>query len=231
MAKDQALTRTEELDGRHRRIMRWSLLTSVLLHLLLLLWFGRHGARLVLDSAAGPRTGDDRAAAAGGIQAVTLRFEEAVVVRPPEPVVIPDVVVEVEEVEPEVEIVLEGTGADGLLGHEVGEAQGPGLADGDGTGDGGTGAEGLFRQIPPSPRSLMTAPAGTPSSIRGQEIQVAVFVDENGRVVPDSTRLSRSSGNAKYDEELLRRAAQWLFEPARRGGERVAAWFEYTLTF
>ncbi|HWV57253.1 MAG TPA: energy transducer TonB [Longimicrobiales bacterium] len=226
---DHSLTRTEELDRRHRRIMMVSLLLSLLVHASLLLWSSRFHAQVMLDSAAGRRTGDDRAAAAGGVQAVTLRLEQEVVIRPPEPVTIADVVVEVEEVQPSVEI--EAVGFEGLAGDETGPGEGPGVDDGTGTGDGGTGEEGLFRQLPPTPRSLMTAPSGVPSSIRGKEIQVAVFVDESGRVVPDSTRIQPPSGNSRYDEELMRRAAQWLFEPATRGGERVAAWFEYTLTF
>jgi len=230
---DKELTRTQELDRRHRRIMRLSLLVSVLVHVLIFLWSGRFGPLMVLDSAAGRRTGDDRPSAAGGIQGVTLRVEPEieVVVRPPDPIVVPDIIVEVEEFRPEIEIDIEGIGFDGLAGDDIGESEGPGLDGGDGTGDGGTGDEGLLRQLPPSPRSLMTAPSGTPSSIRGREIQVAVFVDESGRVVPDSTRIQPPSGNSNYDEELLRRAAQWLFEPASRGGERIAAWFEYTLTF
>jgi hypothetical protein len=55
-------------------------------------------------------------------------------------------------------------------------------------------------------------------------------VDDGGRVIADSTRLRPPTGDTRYDQQLRNQAAQWLFEPARRGGQPVAAWFEYTIT-
>lgn len=223
--------RTAELNRHHRRITAWSLLASVVLHLLVILLFGKWDPRLTADAAAGRRTGDDRpAAASGGLLALQIRTEQTAIVRPPAPVVAPEFVVEVDEPPPTIEI--SALGQDGLAGIEVGPSDGAGSGDtGAGTGDGGDADDGRLVVLPPSPRSLMTAPMGRPSGLRGREIQVAVFVDETGRVVADSTRLIPPSGNASYDEELRRRAAQWSFEPATRGGRAVAAWFEYTLTF
>ncbi|NIP60097.1 MAG: hypothetical protein GWM92_17380, partial [Gemmatimonadetes bacterium] len=64
----------------------------------------------------------------------------------------------------------------------------------------------------------------------GTEVQVWVFVDERGRVVPDSTRLRPPTDDRAFNRRLVEEAAQWVFEPARQGGEAVAAWFPYTIS-
>jgi len=48
-------------------------------------------------------------------------------------------------------------------------------------------------------------------------------------VVADSTRLAPSSGDSKFDERLRRQAAEWVFNPAKKGGQPVAEWFRYTI--
>jgi hypothetical protein len=229
MEREQPLTRHEELNRRYRRNMRRGLAASILLHLLILLLFSLIHKRYSPGSAAGPRAGDDRAAAAGGLQAVNVRPLVEVTIRPPDPIVVPDVIVEVEEVQPQIE--LAGAGLDGLAGIDIGPLDGPGLPGGTGQGDGGTDTEGLFRMIAPSPRSMFLPPPGSPSSVRGREVRVLVFVDERGRVVADSTRLVPTTGNAGYDGQIRQRAALWQFDPAKRGGQSIAAWAEYTLTF
>ena len=173
-------------------------------------------------AAAGPRAGDNLAAA-GGMQTVTLRIP------PPRPIIPPRIPlptldpVQLDDIEMEEEIEMAS-----ILGDRPGDDEGPGLLDGQGRGDGGTAAEGLFRLVPPSPRGMIIPPANR--SLRGQEVQVWVFVNEAGRVVADSTRLRPPTSDRDFNERLVREAAQWIFAPARKGGEAVGSWFPYTIT-
>jgi len=109
-----------------------------------------------------------------------------------------------------------------------GEAEGPGRAEGTGQGDGGTADEGLFRLMPPTPRGMIMPP--TNQALRGKQVEVWVFVGEDGRVVPDSTYLRPPTEDRGFNERLLREAAEWVFRPATKGGRPVAAWFPYTIS-
>jgi hypothetical protein len=229
-----------DLDERYSRIARGALFASLLLHLLIFGWF--RADVLIPPSpfaAAGPRAGDDRAAPGGGTEVVTLRSAQASApeVAAPQPVPVP-----VEAPKPQIEVRLEepkpqvvagpvrigtGTGVD-TAGR--GGGAGAGIPGGTGRGDGGTGEEGLFRAMPPSPRGLILPPSDRPGRVRGQEIDVWVFVDHQGKVVSDSTRLDPSTtGDRKFDDRLKKQAAEWVFEPARRGGRVIAEWFRYTI--
>jgi hypothetical protein len=227
--------KTEVHDRRHRRTLRWALLASVLVHLLVLLLFR---GRIVLPespyAAAGERRGDARAAAGGGTQVVALQFYT------PPPVVqervpIPTPVVEVRVAEPalqslEVKVSVpalrDGTGN---VGQGQGRAAGEGVAEGRGQGDGGTADAGLFRVLPPSPRGLILPPSDRPGKVRGKEVAVWVFVTVQGRVVADSTRVDPTSGDSKFDARLMDQAAEWVFSPAKRNGQPVAEWFRYVV--
>jgi hypothetical protein len=55
-------------------------------------------------------------------------------------------------------------------------------------------------------------------------------VDEVGRVVADSTQLRPPTSDRGFNERILREAAEWIFAPARRGGEPVASWFPYRIS-
>jgi len=164
--------------------------------------------------------------------ALVLRPEREPIPRPPMPVIAPDIVIEVEDVtKTETRIpAVDFSETPGLGGNEKGPDTGPGLEGGTGRGDGGTAATGRFRVIPPSPRGMILPPSDRPSNVKGKEIAIWVFVNEMGRVVPDSTRLQPSTGNPSFDERLRRQAAQWIFEPARRGGRPVAEWFQYVIS-
>ena len=165
---------------RDRRTWRTGLLVSVLFHLLVL--FGWQGNVIPPSpfAAAGPRAGDNRAAA-GSLQALNVRTPPPVpIVPPPVPI---EVAVEVEPIEFEPEVEFDPAS---VLGEEPGLDEGPGLADGTGEGDGGNADEGLFRVQPAQPRGMIIPP--TNRSLRGTEVQVWVFVDARGRVVADSTR-------------------------------------------
>lgn len=223
--------RGEQLERRYDRIMRRGILASVLVHGLLFLLFsgGRPPSPF---SAAGPRAGDDRAAAAGGgMQVVQLQpptpFE---IIRPPEPVPAPDVVVDMVDFEPATDQVSAQDLADRLgRGDAEGPEEGEGIEGGEGEGDGGTSDAGRFRTMGPVPRGMIIPPSEKPGRVRGKEIQVHVFVTETGKVVPDSTRLFPPTGDRTFDARLIEDASEWVFEPARRGGTPIASWTVYVL--
>lgn len=204
-----------------RKIWRAALWASLLLHVLVFVLFSARGPLQSPFAAAGPRAGDSRAAA-GGLQAMNVRIP------PPRPIIPPKIplplVADVEEVEIEDDVRIETAS---ILGDKPGEV-GPGLETGDGLGDGGTAEEGLFRLVPPSPRGMIIPPAN--KSLKGERVQVWVFVSEDGRVVADSTQLRPPTSDRSFNERLIREAAEWIFEPGRKGGKPVATWFPYTIS-
>ncbi len=222
---------------REGRVWRQAFAISLLLHLLLLLLGGRSPLPDSPFAAAGPQERDDRAAE-GVMQTVSLREVGAPdPVRPPPPVVVEVELEDPAEVEPEAtpeisldmpEVPMPGdqevTGQD----TQATAAEDAGLPRASGRGDAGTTDEGLFRVVPPSPRGMIIPP--TNRSLRGQEIQVWVFIDEGGRVVADSTRLEPPTSDRGFNRRLMEEAAQWVFEPARRDGLPVSAWFPYTIS-
>lgn len=207
---------------RERTIWRNGVLASVLFHLLL--FFGWRGNVIPLSpfAAAGPRAGDDRAAA-GAMQALNVRTPPTrPIIPPPEPIVV-EVAVEPVEWDEEVEF-----DPASVLGEEPGDLEGPGMANGTGAGDGGNAEEGRYRMQPASPRGMIIPP--TNRDLRGTEVQVWVFVDERGRVVADSTRLDPPTRDRGYNRRLIREAAEWLFRPAVQEGRPIASWFPYRIT-
>lgn len=228
---EEKARRGDQLERRYDRIMRRGILASVLVHGLLFLLFsgGRPPSPF---SAAGPRAADDRAAAAGGgMQVVQLQppapFE---IIRPPEPVPAPDVVVDMVDFEPATDQVSAQDLAERLgRGDAEGPEEGEGIEGGEGEGDGGTSDAGRFRVVGPTPRGVIIPPSEKPRRVRGQEIQVHVFVTETGAVVADSTRLYPPTGDRTFDSRVIEDASEWVFEPARRGGTPIASWTVYVL--
>lgn len=212
----------EERRRTERRIWQAGLALSALVHLLILVLWRTSVPLPSPFAAAGPRAGDHRAAG-GSMQALQLRIPPPTPIVPP-PVPLPSLTLpEVLELETQPAVDLASA-----LGQSAGQAQGPGLPGGTGRGDGGTAEEGYFRMIPPSPRGMIVPPSDR--RLRGREIEVWVFVDETGRVIPDSTRLNPPTPDAALNRRLKAEAAQWVFEPARKGGKPVAAWFPYTIS-
>jgi len=207
---------------RERKIWRTGILVSLLFHLLV--FFGWRGNVLPLSpfAAAGPRAGDNRAAA-GSMQALNVRTP------PPTPVVPPlvplpaDIAIDPVEFEDAVEF-----DPASVLGEKPGLADLPGLESGTGAGDGGNADEGLYRMEPASPRGMIIPPANR--SLRGTEVQVWVFVDDTGRVVADSTRLDPPTRDRDFNRRLIREAAEWSFRPARQEGRAIASWFPYKIS-
>lgn len=220
-----------ELSERRRRAAgRWrrALLASLGVHVVLFLFLlaGRPPIPPSPFAAAGPRANDDLAAA-GGMQAITIRMPEPQEIRrPPPPLPTPTFepveVVEFDEV-PQVEVEPAQVAGELPL-----PDVGPGVTDGRGRGDGGTTEEGRFRLVPPTPRGMIIPP--TNRKLRGKEVEVWVFVDTRGRVVADSTRLAPPTSDRDFNRRLIREAAEWIFTPGRRGTEPVASWFPYRIS-
>lgn len=223
--------RNDELKGRYERHIRAGILASVLAHVLIFLIFSGERVPPSPLSAAGPRAGDDAAAPAGGaMQAIELQPQaEEDIIRPPDPVAEPVIDVELED--PSTEFTdITMSDFEGISGEEEGPEEGEGLETGTGEGDGGTAEEGRFRMIPASPRGMILPPSDRPNSVRGKEVEVWVWVTETGSVAADSTLLRPGTGDRKFDQQLRRQAAEWVFRPATRGGQEIAAWFQYVIT-
>jgi outer membrane biosynthesis protein TonB len=226
--------RWDQLRRKWDRAMRWSLVASLLFHVLVLLLF-RQSVVIpsVPASSAGPDANDDRAAAGGGTEIIAYT-----VIQPPpapEEAIIP-IPVPTPTAQPRPEVVRPPTpqspaplGQTASTGEGRGPETGPGTERGTGAGSGGTGEEGDSRTIAPSPRGLILPPSDRPARVRGTTVTVYVFVTERGTVVSDSTRLAPSSGDRGYDNRLRRQAAEWVFNPARRNGQAVAEWFQYVI--
>lgn len=222
---------------RWDRAFRWSLLASLLFHVLLLLLFrNEQVVPQILASAAGESAGDPEAAAGGGMEVISYRLETPT--SEPEP----DVIEPVPVVEPEPEPAEQPQDEPAReqaqpLGQQVGAGQGrgtetgPGTETGTGRGDGGTSDAGLDRVTAPSPRGMILPPSDRPSRVKGMTVTVYVFVAASGAVVSDSTRIAPSTGDSRFDRRLREDAAQWKFRPGMRGGQPIAAWFPYTITF
>lgn len=210
-----------ERRRRERKVWRLGIVVSVLLHAALFL--GWRGSVLPTSpyAAAGPRSGDFRAAA-GSMQALNLQTPPArPIVPPPVPIAV-DVTITPVDFEDEIEL-----DPSAMLGEAPGMLDRPGLETGVGEGDGGDSEEGLYRLQPASPRGMIIPP--TQRDLRGTEVQVWVFVDERGRVVADSTRLDPPTRDARFNRRLLEEAAEWVFRPAVQDGRPVASWFPYTI--
>lgn len=201
------------------RIWLYALGASVLIHLLVLLLGGDRPIPLSPFAAAGPQAGDNRAAA-GGLQAMN------VVSPPPRPIERPVRPKPVEIANDPIEFSLEENFAEStFIGEPPGVAT-AGTETGDGAGDGGTADEGLMVILPPTMRG-MVPPPDPPRRARGQSVDVWVFVNEVGVVVPDSTRLDPPTRDRRYNEQLIEQAAEWRFRPGTRAGSPIAAWFRY----
>lgn len=220
MARSHDLTNRQRRK-KERRVWRFALLASLVLHALIFLFWKDARPLPSPFSAAGPRAGDNRAAA-GALQAMNLRTAPRVPqVTPPIPV---PTLEEVEPVEIDEDISIEPS-------EGTGEAEGDenvGIEDGTGEGDGGTAAEGRNRLTPPTPRGMIIPP--TNRDLKGEEVEVWVFVNERGRVVPDSTQLRPPTSDRSFNRRLVEEAAEWVFVPARREGEPVASWFPYRIS-
>lgn len=237
-------TATERADRRWSRALGTGIVIAIVLHVAVLLSVRSEIIPEAPFTAAGPDRGDSRAAEGGGgaLTMVEIRVEttpepeEEEIIEPvevPVPVPVPEPEIEPETTAPEVaeqdvEASLPGQGEAGTGGEE-GTAEGAGTADGGGEGGGGADETGDAGLIAPRPRGILIPPSGQPASARGQEITVWVFVTATGRVLPDSTRLDPATSDRRYNNRLRQTVADWVFEPARRAGNVVAAWYPFQI--
>ncbi len=206
-----------------RRRYAWGLAAALLLHLLVVLFGGERPMPRMAKAAAGPDAGDDLAAR-GGMQAMQIRARAPrPVPRPLDPVFV--------EVDVEALDIPDETLADlaSLEGLDPGPPGPPGLPDGLGSGGGGEDAEGQELIQLPTPRGMIIPP--TNSGLSGVEVRVWVFVDEVGRVVPDSTRLDPPTRDRGFNRQLIREAAEWAFLPGTLDGKPVGSWFNFRASF
>lgn len=63
------------------------------------------------------------------------------------------------------------------------------------------------------------------------DVVLRLFVDSSGRLSPESTRVSESSGNAALDSAAVHGVSRLRYAPARRHGLPVAAAFLQTVEF
>ena len=63
------------------------------------------------------------------------------------------------------------------------------------------------------------------------EVRLRLFVDPQGRVVPESTKVASSSGAPGLDSTALRGAADLRFAPGRRDGQPVGVAFYLPVVF
>jgi len=232
-AEESGVLSVRDRRRREREIWRAAFVISVGLHVLLFLLWPSGGGPESPFAAAGPQAQDDQAAE-GFMQAVALSSAPPDPIQPPpiptieadlpEPVDFePDATPEVDLTEPDVP----EPGQGNTDGTDADDTEPAGIPGASGAGDAGTDEEGLFRVVPPSPRGVIFPP--TNRNLDG-DLEVWVFVDEAGRVVPDSTRLEPPTSDRSYNEQVKEEAAGWMFRPARRGEEVVASWWHYTIS-
>jgi protein TonB len=63
------------------------------------------------------------------------------------------------------------------------------------------------------------------------DVVLRLFVDSSGRLTPESTRVSESSGTAALDSAAVRGVSRLRYAPARRHGLAVATAFLQTVEF
>jgi TonB family protein len=94
-----------------------------------------------------------------------------------------------------------------------------------GPGDGG--GEGRIRA---PTTDFLLIPPDAPRNLRGRQIKLAVDIDERGNVT--DARVVTSSGDRRYDGQVVRRAKEWKFNPAREvATNRAVAVRDFPLEF
>lgn len=63
------------------------------------------------------------------------------------------------------------------------------------------------------------------------DVELRLFIDSSGRLSPESTKVSESSGYAALDTAAVRGVARLRYAPARRHGVPVATSFLQTIEF
>lgn len=100
----------------------------------------------------------------------------------------------------------------------------------------GHGGDGEARQGVEMPVAINSeSPFQYPADLFDQgvegEVRLRLFVDPQGRVVPESTKVSSSSGTPGFDSAAVRGAVDLRFAPGRRDGQPVGMAFYLPVVF
>ena len=94
----------------------------------------------------------------------------------------------------------------------------------------------VFESFPAGPLQCNCSIVGDPVTKRcvvvdpgGDPEKILAFVDENGLVVSDSTRLEPPTSDGSFNQRLIREASEWVFQPAQQEGRAVPSWFPYRI--
>ena len=63
------------------------------------------------------------------------------------------------------------------------------------------------------------------------EVRLRLFVDPQGRVVPESTKVASSAGAPEFDSAAVRGAVDLRFAPGRRDGQPIGMAFYLPVVF
>lgn len=66
--------------------------------------------------------------------------------------------------------------------------------------------------------------------VQGQ-VTLRIFIDRDGRLRPESTRVERSSGYASFDSSAVTGSHSLEFKPAKRDGEPIAVSILFPVLF
>ena len=213
--------RVKHRQSQDKLTWRKGFVYSVLLHLIVIIGWNGDVIPQTMLTASGSRSSSG-SAVTGSLQVIILRTLPSLgIIQPPRPV--------------EVEIGMQPVEWKDQFEQELGKgfkavspfALEPAGDTNTGAGDEGNAERGVDRLRPASPIRL-TLPLAV-SDLRGTQLKVRVFVDEKGRVVPDSTRLDPPSQNRLYEQLLIGEATEWTFRPGSFRGRPVSSWFFYTL--
>ena len=212
----RSLLRSDRLS---RRILAWGFLVSVVFHAgVLFLW---RGALVPLSEESRAReVGTRPDIPAGTLIGIRVRLVSQKIPPPPRP----QLVLEQPAI-PEIAFrrllmarafsapLLRpvGLGAAGVGAASLGEEDGPG------------------RATPPIPRSVLPE-WGPPSSVRGMEVVVRVFVDRTGTPT-GQVELIPSTPDPGFNRRLEEKILRMEFHPARLDGIAVPGWAEITFIF
>lgn len=228
--RDSVVAPSRRNTARQRKALWVGFAISAAFHVLLLFGWQSVSPPASGSLAAGPRSGDYRAAAGGG-GAMT-----ALAIAPPRPIEVPAPPAtrpqlqdpEVEMPEPERHII--AASLSGPAGAEPADGRsGRGLPGATGAGAGGDHREGRDRRTFPTPRSIVPR-WDPPNELKGQRVTFRVRVDEQGE--PTGEIEVRPS---IPETEFVRRVRNDLltmdYLPGRQDGRPVTDWAELTLTF
>lgn len=99
------------------------------------------------------------------------------------------------------------------------------------SGSAGDGAAGFEPPVLTNPEPPVRYPPALFARRTEGTVVLRLFVDQEGQVVPDSTRVAEGSGHAALDSAATSAVAAMRFAPARRDGAPVATAFLQPIHF